>query len=209
MPAALPEAPSPGSTLVGTRLLEEWIEAQTVGATASCALVAKACNVRGHHLVMQWRGKNAKRPAPHHWPVLLSVCGIDPAAWETWEKLGPDEPAAPPESGPREIVLPELGSTPDEIRASVRRALALLREKEITVKQRLDAEGRIQVGLSTLARLEERAALEDHPEFAAKIETILDALDATLRQFGIEPVGAREAWLAHVEALEKAPRRAA
>ncbi len=209
MPAALPEAPSPGSTLVGTRLLEEWIDAQTVGATASCALVAQACNVRGHHLVMQWRGKNAKRPAPHHWSVLLRVCGIDPTAWETWEKLGREELAAPPESGPREVVLPELGSTPDEIRASVRRALALLGEKEITVKQRLDAEGRIQVGLSTLARLEERASLEDHPEFAAKLEIILDALDATLKQFGVNPVGAREAFVSHVDVLEKAPRKAA
>lgn len=208
MPEALPGPPLPGSTLVGTRLLEEWIDAQTVGATASCALVAQACEVRGHQLVMQWRGKNAKRPAPRHWPVLQRVCGIDPSAWETWEKLGPDEPSAPI-SGPRAIILPELGSTPDELRSSVRRALALLHEKEITVKQKLDAEGRIQVGLSALARLDERASLEQHPDFLPKLEIILDALDATLRKYGVNPVGARESFVEFVDAFEKAPRRAA
>jgi molecular chaperone GrpE (heat shock protein) len=63
--------------------------------------------------------------------------------------------------------------------------------------------------LSALARLEERASLEDHPEFPAKLEIILDALDATLRQFGVEPVGAREAFVAHVDELEKRIARAA
>jgi hypothetical protein len=176
MPEALPGPPSPGSTLVGTRLLEEWIQAQTVGATASCALVSQACEVRGHQLVMQWRGKNAKRPAPRHWPVLLRVCGIDPAAWETWEKLGHDEPA-PPESGPRTIDLPELTGSPAE--------------RLRTLEGWLEARTRDGVGLSLdLSRAvsgmrdsirEQRAQkpipdLHEHPDWPPALALILGAV---------------------------------
>lgn len=200
-------SPSPGHTSVGLRLLDTWTHEQDGLLGAAEQRIADACGVSSKN-ANHWR--LGTRPVPtKHREAILALTGIDPAAWETWEKLGPDEPAAPPESGPREVVLPDLGSTPNEIRASVRRALALLTEKEITVKQRLDAEGRIQVGLATLARLEERASLEDHPEFASKLGIILDALDATLRQYGIEPVGAREAFVAHVDALEKRIARAA
>jgi hypothetical protein len=200
MPEALPAPPSPGSTLVGTRLLEEWIEAQSHGATASCAIVAEACVVRGHQLVMQWRGKNAKRPAPRHWPVLERVCGIPPLSWETWEKLGPDE--APPESGPRETILPELGKTPDEIRESVRRSKALLAKGKLSPTQHAAIEGKILSGLGALARLEERQKLEDHPEFEAFADLVHIALERTLRQFGVEPTGARTVFADHLEAAE-------
>lgn len=174
--------------------LREWTDSQGAGAQSK---LAEKCKVARQRISEAIKGGPVSPPLRR---AIEVETGIEASAWDE---------ATAPVSGPREVVMPELGSTPDEIRASVRRALSLLTEKEITVKQRLDAEGRIQVGLATLARLEERASLEDHPEFSAKLEIILDALDATFRQFGINPVGAREAWVDHVDRLEKTHKRAA
>jgi transcriptional regulator with XRE-family HTH domain len=160
----------------GARALDAWkkrlgLSVRDVAARVGCA----------HGTISNWT-RGERTPLDGQRKVLEEVTGGEvPASWWFFWALGDgledDRPSPAPESGPREIALPELGSTPDELRASVRRALALLGEKEITLKQRLDAEGRIQVGLSALARLEERAKLEEHPDFAAFRADILGSIE--------------------------------
>lgn len=139
-----------------------------------------------------------KKPTPHLAGALERVTGIEVGAWEP----------RPPESERRAATPRELGTTKAELLETIRLIdLALAGKPSDTALANLA--GKRTSALIAISRLDERASLEDHPEFPAKLEIILDALDATLRQFGVEPVGAREAFVGHVDALEKRLARAA
>lgn len=139
---------------------------------------------------MGWYGTRPKRPTPAHWPIIERITGIAQSAWETWEKLGPDEPE-PPQSGPRETELPALGNTIDEIDASVRRAKSVIAKGGLSATQHAALERTILAGLSDLTALRMRGKIEDHVEYASLVEAVLDALDTVLRERGIEPFTAR------------------
>lgn len=116
---------------------------------------------------------------------------------------------ASPESGPRDSAATELGSTPEEIRASVRRSKALLAKGGLSATQHAQIEGKILSGLGALARLDERAALEDHPSFDAFCDLVHLALERTLQQYGVDPKGARTAFARHLVAAEDEQQRRA
>lgn len=205
-----PAPPDPGSTLVGSRLLEEWVRAQTDRPTVVCARLSAECGLRGHQPAMGWYGKNPKRPSPPHWPVIERLTGIAQTAWETWEKLGHDEPVAPPESGSREVVLPDLGSTPDEISGSIRRLKAVIAKGNLSGNQHAAIERAILSGLGDLTDLARFAKLEDHPEYLSHIDAIADAFGETLKAHGIAAKTLRMEFVDRYEAnLETARKKAA
>jgi DNA-binding transcriptional regulator YdaS (Cro superfamily) len=115
----------------------------------------------------------------------------------------------PPKSGPREFPTTDLGSTPDEIRASIRRSKAMLAKGGLSATQHAAIEGKILSGLGALARLEERAKIEDHPDFPGVLDLVLVALERTLRQLGVNPNGARSVFADHLEAAEAEQQRRA
>lgn len=122
--------------------------------------------------------------------------GIPADAWDGGESAQ-EEPTDEP-----------LGTTPEELRASARRLKTLARRPGLTPGQQATLEGKLA---TVLCRLDERAkALEGHPDFDAHVEDVLTALEETLKQYGVNPNGARTVFADHLETLEaKRVRRAA
>jgi hypothetical protein len=109
--------------------------------------------------------------------VIERVCGIAQSAWETWEKLGPDEPAAAPESGPRAVDLPELTGSP----AERLRILEVWLEGRTRSGHGLPLELSRSVAAMRDAIREQRSQkpipdLHDHPDWDAVITLILGAV---------------------------------
>lgn len=198
--------PGRGYTCTGSRLLDEWAHGEPHGITEACARLAEACGVT-RQLVSTWR--NEKRPAPKHWATIARVTNLEPRVWETWELLGAPEPEAPPESEKRTTEPAQLGTTKAELLETVRqidRALG----GSLADGARANLLGKRTSALVAVSRLEERGELEDHPDYDAHLELVLDALEATLEQYGVVPGGARTAFVDHYERLEaKRQRRAA
>ena len=164
--------------------------------------------------------KSGRVPAKVYLEKLEKMADIAPIAWQYWVCLDPtkaaatsDEPTAadPPESGSRTIEA-KIGSTLDELRVGVARLNDLLGKSKLSPGQIAQLEGKRISALTAIARLEERGGLKDHPEYDAFCDMALDALDETLRHFGLDPRDARMLWvdkLERIEAERKAKKNAA
>lgn len=200
--------PEEGWHSCGWRMLEKWLSKQ--GWTYRQLAEALGCSTG---TIGRW--KNGSACSALHLGRIEQLCSVPPEAWVWWtqdESLEAEAEDGPADSGPRvtaAIDLPELRSETEELRESVARAKLLLKHPEISVKQRLDAEGRIQVGLSTLARVREQRKLEEHPEFEAFSEMTLAAVEATLEHYGLSCDGARTVFAEHLERLEAERQRRA
>lgn len=169
------DPPGRGYTCVGSRLLDEWARNEPHGATEADARVAAACGIT-RQAVTQWRG--GKRPTAKHWTPIQSVTSLDPSVWESWEKLGPDEPEAPAESSTRPIDLPTLQGPPVErlrileawCEARTRSGVGLPLDLDRSVKG-------IQASLRAQIAAKPIPALHEHPDWPTAIEAILDAIE--------------------------------
>jgi hypothetical protein len=171
------DCPGHGFTPVGRRLLDAWAKSQPHGVTEACERVAAACGV-SRPLVGHWRTEPHKWPASKYHPGILASTGIEASNWELWERLGPDEPAAAsPESGPREVALPELTGSPAE----------RLRTLEVWLEGRTRSGHGLPLDLSrSVAAMrdsirEQRSQkpipdLHEHPDYQAVIALILGAV---------------------------------
>lgn len=130
-------------------------------------------------------------------------------AWESWELLNAPEPEAPPASEDRPTPR-ALGTTHDELRATVQEIDAVRAKGGLTPNQDAALLGKRASVLAALARLEDRTALEDHPDVDTFLDDVLAALERTLEARGVAAAGARTEFATHLEALEaERARRAA
>ncbi len=164
--------------------------------------------------------KQGKTPVKAYLEKLEKMADIPPIAWQYWVCLDPTKAAAtsdePPASNPpaseSRAIKGKIGATIDELRVGVARLNDLLAKGKLSPSHIAQLEGKRISALTAIARLEERAKLEDHPEWPNLIEMVLDALDETLRHFGLDPNGARKVWLDKLERIEdehKAKKNAA
>lgn len=164
--------------------------------------------------------KQGRVPAKPYLEKLERIADIPPIAWQWWICVDPsksaasDEPTAadPPESGSRSVEGVKLGSTLDELRVGVARLNDLLGKGKLSPSHIAQLEGKRISALTAIARLEERGGIEHHPEWDVFSELVLDALDETLRHFGLDPNGARKVWLDNLVRIEdehKAKKNAA
>lgn len=116
-----------------------------------------------------------------------------------------------PESTERPaMVSTKLGSTPDELRASIQGIDQDLLDKELTPPQRTALRKARVAALASLARLERSAELHAHPDFDAHLLDVMTAVERTLEQHGVSPNGARTVFAKlYAELEEQRARRAA
>jgi transcriptional regulator with XRE-family HTH domain len=204
------DPPGRGYTCLGNRLLEEWAQAEPHGVTEASARVAEGCGVSRQY-VTGWRA--GKPVPPKHRQAIHRVTGISIEVWETWELLGREEPEETPPSGEREADGPAapLGTTAAELRATIQRIDAVLRKRSITPAQEGQLLGKRTTALGALARLEDRQAIEDHPDAEPFLEDVVQALLDVLGPDAPEGIGARVAErLVELQAARAAtPRKAA
>lgn len=98
--------------------------------------------------------------------------------------------------------LETLGQTAGELRETAGRLKRLARRKSLSISQQIQIEARLGSILAALARLEDRCALEDHPDFEGFLEDAEKALVATLAHYGVDAKGARTVLAEHFERLE-------
>lgn len=202
------DPPGRGYTCLGTRLLSEWVADQQFTSKADAA-VGDACGV-SRPAAVQWRLEGKSRPRPKHWEHIERVTGgrVPQASWESWEHLGA-EPEPPPASEERPTPR-ALGTTRDELRATVKEIDAVRSKGGLTPNQDAALLGKRASVLAALARLEDRTAIEDHPDVDTFLDAILSALERTLEARGIPSAGARSEFADHLEAIEaERARRAA
>lgn len=195
------DPPGRGYTCVGTRLLAEWVADQPLVSVADTA-IGDACGV-SRTAANQWRDVAKYRPRPKYWAIIARVTEgrVPQASWESWEHLGTPEAEPPPASEDRPTPR-ALGTTHDELRATVREIDAVRAKGGLTPNQDAALLGKRASVLAALARLEDRTALEDHPEFEGLLDGILSALERTLAARGIDATGARTEFADHLEAIE-------
>lgn len=153
------------------------MQAQDVGVSAASAAVGEACGVSRQY-VTGWR--NGKPVPPKHWPTVARVTGIPVEVWETWELLGPAEAEAAPASEEQPIAARPLGSTREELDATVQAIDATLQGPGVTPAQRASLlKGRTSA-IVAKARLEERQAIHEHPDFPPLVEDLVAAVRAAL-----------------------------
>lgn len=182
------DPPGRGYTCRGNRLLDEWAQNEPHGVTEASARVAEACGV-SRPFVGHWRG--GKSVPPKHWGNVARVTGIPVEEWETWELLVREEPEPASEERPTAEPDVPLGTTADELRRSVQRLERLARKPGITPAQAATAEGKRVTALTALSRLEERAAIADHPDFTGLLEDLVAAVVAELGPDAPEGLEAR------------------
>lgn len=202
------DPPGRGYTCVGVRLLDEWAQNQDGGVTLASSRVAEACGVT-RPAVAGWRTR--ARPAPRHWPAIERMTGIATSVWESWELLGREDAAPSSEERPVAETAGPLGSTRDELDSTIRQIDAALRGP-VTDAQRVQLLGKRASALMSRARLEERQAIHDHPDFAPLVEDLVAAVRSV---FGPDAPDGLEARIAdeleRLQASRAAPpdRRAA
>ena len=112
---------------------------------------------------------------------------------EDWDKpdpeLAPDPEPAPPKSEQRPAR--KLGSTREELWATVEDIDRELRGSALSSSQRASLLGKRAGTLSAIARMEKAGALEDHPDFAAFRDDVLGAMkDAFADKLGSDEYAA-------------------
>lgn len=203
------DPPGRGYTCLGTRLLSEWVADQQFVSKADAA-VGDACGV-SRPAAVQWRLEGKSRPRPKHWEHIERITSgrVPQAAWESWEHLGAPEAETPPASEERPTPR-ALGTTREELRATVQEIDAVRRKGGLTPNQDAALLGKRASVLAALARLEDRTAIEDHPEFDVFLDALLLALERTLATRGLDVTGARSEFADHLDAIEaERARRAA
>lgn len=149
--------------------------------------------------------QNGERPAsPEFRAKCLEAYSIP---LEDWDKPDPDnapeaEPAPPPASEKRPAR--KLGSTREELWATVEDIDVELRGSALSSSQRASLLGKRAGTLSAIARMEKSAALEDHPDFAGHKEDIKAALRETLEAIGADKVQAFDIFRKALVKAEKA-----
>ena len=165
--------PSEGHVSVGWQMLDKWREGRgyrELGRLLGCS----AGNIT------LW--KQGKTPVKTYLEKLESLADIPPIAWQWWICVDPSKAAAeptaaePPESGSRSVEGVKLGSTLDELRASVERLTAILGRGKLSPAQVAQLEGKRISALIAISKQEQAGKLEDHPQFGAFRTDILDAI---------------------------------
>ncbi len=167
--------PSEGWISCGWQMLDKWREGRgyrEIGRLLGCS----AGNITLF--------KQGRVPAKPYLEKLEQMADIPPIAWQWWICVDPsksaasDEPTAaePPESGSRSVEKIKLGSTLDELRASVERLTAILGRGKLSPAQVAQLEGKRISALIAISKQEQAGKLEDHPEFGAFRSDILDAI---------------------------------
>ncbi len=136
--------------------------------------------------------KQGRVPAKSYLEKLESLADIPPIAWQWWICLDPSKAAAssdnPPPSDPPPSVAVDagikLGSTLDELRASVARLTAILAKGKLSPAQVATLEGKRISALIAISKQEQAGKLEDHPEFAPFLADIRAAIREV---FGPQP----------------------
>lgn len=105
--------------------------------------------------------------------------------------------------------LETLGQTADELRETAGRLKRLARRKSLSISQQIQIEARLGAILAALARLEDRMAIEDHPDFEGLLSDILTALERTLDGRGVPVDGVRSEFAGHLEVVEAERQRRA
>jgi transcriptional regulator with XRE-family HTH domain len=173
--------PGEGWYSCGWRLLEAWLAERAwvyaqLGEAVGCS---KA-------LISGWK---SGRPANAPYPTRLEqLCGIAPEAWTWWTQDEPLDASARPSSPPpasekRAAKGPALdvplGSTREELDSTIRQIDVALREG-VTDGQRVQLLGKRASALMSRARLEERQAIHEHPDFTPLVEDLVLAVRSAL-----------------------------
>lgn len=182
---------------VAAKTLREWLEKNQVNA----AELARRCSSGPLHFD---RKRIGELLACTHVRADLLAEIERVTAGEVPASLWLEEAAPPSETRPR-----ELGNTRDELRATVQEIDAVRRKGGLSPTQEAALIGKRTSALMALARQEDRCALEDHPDFEVHIDDVLQALEATISQFGVNPTGARSAFADHLERIEAERQRRA
>lgn len=203
------DPPGRGYTCLGNRLLDEWAHGEPHGVSEASSRVAAACGGISRQLVTAWRNEN-KRVAPKHWTAIAGVTGIAVEVWETWELLTAEEPTPASEERPAPAKV-ALNSTREELDSTIQQIDTALRGG-VTDGQRVQLLGKRASALMSRARLEERQAIADHPDFAPLVEDLVLAVRDALgpdAPDGIEARIADELERRQVARATSADRRAA
>jgi transcriptional regulator with XRE-family HTH domain len=132
--------------------------------------------------------KNGRPPSGLHLDRIEALARIDRDAWTWWTQDEPLDasarPSSPPPASERRAAAPPaetpLGTTPDELRASASRCKALAKQAGLSPTQQAQLEGKTISALTALARLEERQAIHEHPDFAPLVEDLVLAVRSAL-----------------------------
>lgn len=125
--------------------------------------------------------KQGRVPAKPYLEKLESIADIPPIAWQWWICVDPSKSAAssdepPPSSRSRSVEGVKLGSTLDELRASVERLTAILAKGKLSPAQVAQLEGKRISALIAISKLEQSGGLEHHPEFKGFSEDIRESI---------------------------------
>lgn len=196
--------PNEGWISCGWLAFEAWRlgNAQTYQNVADALAVTKPA-------ISNWKAGRLPGEATRKHVELLA--DVPPDAWTWWVR---SEGAADssPESERRPSApeaLRELGTTRDELRATVRSIDRVRAKGGLSPAQEATLLGKRTSALTALARLEERQSLEDHPDFDALLEDIIGAVVDVLGPDAPEGIEARIADQLEARAQMRAQRRVA
>jgi hypothetical protein len=173
--------PDEGWVSCGWLALERWLAAEsttykTLGEQIGCSAA----------LIAGW--KKGRSVSPAYLPRIERMCNIDPAAWTWWLRDEPPDatarPSSPPPASERRAAkepAPDapLGSTREELDSTIRQIDAAIRGG-VTDGQRVQLLGKRASALMSRARLEERQAIHEHPDFAPLVEDLVLAVRSAL-----------------------------
>lgn len=131
-------------------------------------------------LLTTW--KQGRTPVKTYLEKLEKLADIAPIAWSYWVCLDPSKATAdnPPPSDPPPSVAVDaeikLGSTIDELRASVARLTGILAKGKLSPAQVAQLEGKRISALIAISKQEQAGKLEDHPEFDQFSSDIREAI---------------------------------
>ncbi len=122
----------------------------------------------GHRLAIARETAGEFRPEAWDGPLAAALeREREREPWEQQQPASDRRPVAPPR---------ELGTTPDELRESIRAIERDLSAPGLTPPQRTQLHRAKVAALTALSRLEERAGIQDHPEFCDLIEDLVTAV---------------------------------
>jgi transcriptional regulator with XRE-family HTH domain len=188
----------------GARLLRE--AKDTAGKPISQGQIAKRLDV-SQAAISQFM-TSAKRPAEDMRRRLREAFAIPFEAWdEELDEAEASGKASRTKTPPSPSPPPELGPIGEELDASAARLKAQVLGGGLTASQKGTLEGKLAAVLCKIADKRLKGGIQDHPEFAEHVADTFEALEATLREFGVEPNGARTVFAERLAAIEGARAR--
>lgn len=179
--------------------LRKWLEVERI----SYSELARRCSSERNKFIAKQITRvvvDGQTPPPQLAGALEELLGIPASVWR-------EEP--PPASEDRPTPR-ALGTTHEELRTTVQEIDAVRAKGGLTPNQDAALLGKRASVLAALARCEDRAKLEDHPDIDAFLDDVLAALERTLEARGVPSTGARSEFADHLEAIEaERARRAA